>query len=203
MKTLILFLTFWVLNPTTLFSQQKQNSGYSIEIKTPKGWIEMDEEKLLKNIAKFEFKEDDLEKIIKDFNGNMNLFTYFKYNPKTHSGLIPSFGVNLRKTSTKNYEEFKEVITKSADQIKGMLQDFEYIIPPSDVSISNIKGVYFVAKFTMKTNNGDTYKARTRTYAIPVKDYFYQISFNDGQEEEDCKPLFDSLEKTMKISYGQ
>ena len=51
----------------------------------------------------------------------------------------------------------------------------------------------------MKTKNGQEMKVRSRTYAIPYKNYFFQLNLTDGQFGEDCTKEFDELIKTIKI----
>ena len=46
---------------------------------------------------------------------------------------------------------------------------------------------------------GEEMKVRSRTYAIPYKNYFFQVNFTDGQIEEDCSTLFEKLLSTIKI----
>ena len=51
----------------------------------------------------------------------------------------------------------------------------------------------------MKSQNGNELKVRSRTYAIPYKNYFFQVNFTDGQIGEDCNKEFEELVKTIKI----
>ena len=51
----------------------------------------------------------------------------------------------------------------------------------------------------MKTQNGQEMKVRSRTYAIPYKNYFFQLNFTDGQTCEDYNEEFDELVKTIQI----
>ena len=51
----------------------------------------------------------------------------------------------------------------------------------------------------MKSQSGQELKVRSRTYAIPYRNHFFQVNFTDGQSGEDCKKEFDELVKTIKI----
>ena len=51
----------------------------------------------------------------------------------------------------------------------------------------------------MTGQDGGDLKVRSRTYAIPYKDYFFQINFTDSKEVEDCSKEFDGILKTIKI----
>ena len=90
-------------------------------------------------------------------------------------------------------------MAQSANGFKKYFEDFEFINEITEIEISGIKCVYFIGKFTMKTQNGQEMKVRSRTYAIPYKNYFFQLNFTDGQIGEDCTKEFDELVKTIKI----
>ena len=196
----ILFLLILVTSQISIYGQKTfVNKAYDFQIQEPDKWIEANNSELLKNIEKFELDEENLSKLISNNKGSLLLTSFYKYNPKTHSGLIPTIQINIRLKGGSNFEQFKSVITESSKSFKKYFEDFTYIIEPNEIEISGIRSVYFVGKFTMKTQNGQEMKVRSRTYAIPYKNYFFQLNFTDGQTGEDCNVEFDKLVKTIKI----
>ncbi len=165
----------------------------------PKDWIEADNKELLKNLDKFVLTEEELTKFINDHKGSVLLTSIYKYNPKIHAGLIPTIQVNVRVNSTRNFSEFTNLMTQSANSFKQYFEDFSFVAEPNVVEISGIKSIYFVGKYTMQTQNGGIIKVRSRTYAIPYGSYFFQLNFTDGQDKEDNSELFDKLLQTIKI----
>lgn len=125
--------------------------------------------------------------------------SYMKYKPNEHAGLIPVVQVNLRLNDTKSFPQFVSVMTKSAESMKNYLHNFEYIDKPKTFTIGGKQAFYFSAKFKMATKGSDTLNARSRTYAVPYGDKFFQINFTDGPDE-DCSELYDSLIKTIKFN---
>nr|WP_315145149.1 hypothetical protein [uncultured Flavobacterium sp.] len=196
----ILFLLILVTSQISIYGQKTfVNKAYDFQIQEPEKWIEANNSELLKNLEKFELDEENLSKLISNNKGSLLLTSFYKYDPKTHAGLIPTIQINIRLKGGSNFEQFKSVITESSKSFKKYFEDFTYIIEPNEIEISGIKSVYFVGKFTMKTQNGQEMKVRSRTYAIPYKNYFFQLNFTDGQTGEDCNEEFDKLVKTIKI----
>lgn len=196
----ILFLLILITSQISIYGQKTfVNKAYDFQIQEPEKWIEANNSELLKNLEKFELDEENLSKLISNNKGSLLLTSFYKYNPKTHAGLIPTIQINIRLKGGSDFEQFKSVITESSKSFKKYFEDFTCIIEPNVLEISGIKSVYFVGKFTMKTQNGQKMKVRSRTYAIPYKNYFFQLNFTDGQTGEDCNEEFDKLVKTIKI----
>lgn len=198
-KTIIFFFIF--INSLNLFYAQKvfQNKEYGFQIQEPENWIEASNKLLLKNLEKFEITEENLTKLISDRKGSILLTSFYKYDPKTHAGLIPTIQINVRLKGKSDFNQFKNSIKESTKSFEKYFEDFKFIKEISEIEISGIKSVYFIGKFTMKTQNGQELKVRSRTYAIPYKNYFFQVNFVDGQIGEDSTIEFDQLVKTIKI----
>jgi len=197
----ILLLVFISTNFMNFVYSQKNfvNKEYEFEIQEPKNWIEASNKVLLKNLEKFEVNEENLNKLISDNKGSILLTSFYKYDPKTHSGIIPTIQINVRSKGKSDFEQFKNGMAQSANGFKKYFEDFEFINEITEIEISGLKCVYFIGKFTMKIQNGQEIKVRSRTYAIPYKNYFFQLNFTDGQFGEDCTKEFDELLRTIKI----
>jgi len=200
MKKILLLILFFSSSIILTFGQKFfENKQYEFSIQEPKDWIITNNPELIKNLENMEVSEKALSKLIADYKGSILLTSFYKYNPKTHAGLIPIIQINVRSKSGSNFEQFKNVILESAKGFKQYFADFEYVEEPKEVLISGIKSIFFVGKFTMKTQDGQELKVRSRTYAIPYKSYFFQVNFTDGQVKEDCSKVFDELSKTIVI----
>jgi hypothetical protein len=197
-KILVVFIFMFSVN--LVHSQNHfENKEYGIKMKEPNEWIVTNKTELLKNLEKFEINEENLSKLISNNKGSILLTSFYKYDPKTHAGLIPTILINVRNKGKMNFEEFKSAMKQSVKSIKNYYEDFELINEISEIEISGLKSILFIGKFTMKTQNGEELKVRSRTYAIPYKNYFFQMNFTDGQLSEDCSNEFDELVQTIKI----
>lgn len=197
-STILLFIIISFLNLT--YAQKNfQNKEYGFQMQEVNNWIEASNKQLLKNLEKFEVTEENLMKLISENKGSILLTSFYKYDPKTHAGIIPTIQINVRMRGRGDFNQFKNSMLESTKNFKKYFNDFEFIKNPIEVEISGIKSIYFVGKFTMKTQDGQELKVRSRTYAIPYKNYFFQVNFTDGQIGEDCTNEFDKLVKTIKI----
>jgi len=197
----ITFLLISFVGLYNLYSQnQITNPQFAFKIDEPIHWIEGTNKELFDNIKKFELTEEERVKILTDHNGSINISTYFEFDPKSHAGLIPTFQVNVRLNDTRNFEQFKAAMARSANSMESYFKDFKYIDEPQTVEISGIKSFMFSAKFTMTQKNGNVLKARSKTYAIPFGKYFFQINFTDGQDKKDDRSkLFKKMIQSMRI----
>lgn len=195
---ILLFIIISFLNLT--YAQKNfQNKEYGFQMQEPNNWIEAGNKQLLKNLEKFEVTEENLMKLISENKGSILLTSFYKYDPKTHAGIIPTIQINVRMRGRGDFNQFKNSMLESTKNFKKYFNDFEFIKNPIEIEISGIKSIFFVGKFTMKTQDGQELKVRSRTYAIPYKNYFFQVNFTDGQIGEDCTNEFDKLVKTIKI----
>lgn len=175
------------------------NSQYGISIQTPTNWITADNKDLIKNLDKYDLSDESLTSIIKNNKGSLLLSAFYKYDVKAHPGLIPTIQINVRTLGNVDFKTFKEMTIQSTEAFKKYFEDFEFEEKPHEIEISGIKSMAFIGKFTMKSSYGQEIKVRSRTIAIPYKNYFFQLNFTDGQFEEDSSALFEELIKTIKI----
>jgi hypothetical protein len=200
MRKILFFVLIFTSSLKFSYGQKYfENKEYGFSIQEPKNWIEASNKVLLKNLEKFDVSEENLMKLILDNKGSILLTSFYKYDPKTHSGVIPTIQINVRAKGKSDFEQFKNQINESTKGFKKYFQDFDFIKDITEIEISGIQSVYFIGKFTMRTQNGQEMKVRSRTYAIPYKNYFFQVNFTDGQSGEDCTKEFDELLNTIKI----
>jgi hypothetical protein len=191
-KKLTLFAAILI---STSFRQSSDELKFSMT--APKNWKKTTNTEIFDNIEKFKLTPTQLEKYITDHKGSVLFVSYSKYDPAKHSGLIPTIQVNIRNNPTKTFDNFFQSMTKSSESIKTYFKDFEYIDKPQKIKVGNKDAFYFSSKFTMSTSS-QTIKPRSRTYAIPNGNKFFQVNFTDG-DNEDCSKLFDSLVKSIQI----
>lgn len=167
----------------------------------PVDWLENTDVTVLENLNKFDLKEDELKVMIENHENSLTVASYYKYDPSTRAGLIPTINVLLRLNPNRDFESFFRAIAKSAESMKSLFSDFIFLEEPRMLEIDGQRTVYFVGTFTMKSAAGKPIKVRSRNYAIPVGTTFYQISFMDDSrdKEEDCSALFDGLQNSIRI----
>lgn len=176
---------------------------YGFSMKTPKDWIATDKAELSDNLKKFDLTDEALKKLLKENNGSIVLAAFYKYAVTAKVGLIPTIQVRARSKGPVEYQEFKRAIVKSMETSKQILDEYEFAEEPSEIEISGVKSVLIVGKFKMKGKKGQILNVRSRMYAIPLKNYFFQVNFTDGFAGDDCSDEFDELVKTIKIGRGK
>ena len=200
MKRIFLITTIILFSMTLLCGQRTfENKKFGFSMEEPKDWVVTTNEELKKNLEKFDLTDEKLAEMAKTGKGKILLIAYYKYELDKKDGLIPKVQVEVLPHNTKNFEQFKTAITNGAKSYKNFFDEFEFIQEPQEIVIAGIKSIVFSGKFSMKTVYDQRLKVRARVYAIPYKNYFFQINMVDGQVEEDNSKLFDELIKTVKI----
>lgn len=202
MKKYIITFTLTILNFAYIYAQETfKDEAYGFQMEQPTQWFEASNQELINNLAKIQLSDPVLLKVLSDHKGSVLLTSFYKYNPKSHPGLIPTIQVNIRAKKDNSFEDFKNVIIESSKSFKNYFPDFKYIVEPSEIEIDGIKSVYSICEFTLESQYNQVLKVRSRTYAIPLKNYFFQVNFTDGYgTKEDSNKLFDELVETIKIS---
>ena len=195
-----LFLIYALSFSAALSAQMRyENKAFKFSMLEPQGWIWANSDDLKQNLDKLEISEEDLAKIVHDHKGSVLLQSFFKYDPQTHPGIIPAIQINVREKNNPDFALFKESVIKSARNLQRVYTDYTFIEDVTETKIGGIKSLYFISKFTMKTDNGQEHRVRSRIYVIPMKDHYFQINMTDGILYEDCSKEFDRLIKTIKV----
>lgn len=200
MKKIIQLLFLVILLCGNVYGQEvfkEENYGFSIV--KPKDWILGSNKALMNNLQKMKVDEKILAELIKTNQGSLLLASFYKYDMKTHAGLIPTIQINVRNNPTKTFEQFNIAMKQSSSSFKNYFNDFEFIKEPNVIDINGNKAVYFIGKYTLKNQHNEPMKVRSRTYAIPYGAYFFQVNFTDEQGVEDDTKLFDFLLNSIKI----
>lgn len=183
-----------------VFGQEKFISNqYGFSMQVPTGWIETTKSALTDNIKKFELTDEALAKILKENNGSIVLAAWFKYDPKTKPGLIPTIQIRLRPKPNVGFADFKRIVIQSLQGKSKIFEGYEIVGEPKEIQISGVSSVFVTSKFDLKGPREQVLKVRSRTYAIPRKNFFIQANFTDGYEGDDCSAEFDKLVETINI----
>ena len=169
---------------------------FGFHIPPPNNWYRVSVRDISDNLSRLEMSDPQLTKAISDLKGTLLLVSYAKYNPSEHAGLIPSFQVNLWNNPTKTFRDFFLMVSKGSEEMRRAWDQFQYVDKPQIVKIASKQSVYFAGKFTVKAADGQILKARTRVYAIPKEDKFFQINLNDG-DEDDCWEVYNGLLRSI------
>lgn len=170
--------------------------GFSMQ--EPTDWIPQLRSNLVENIKSLD-DSDRIDAILKNHKGDIAVRSFLKYDPSTVAGLIPTVNVNVRRKSTNDFAVFKKELIASTEFVKNNVDNFVFLSNPTEIEISGIRSVYMVLTYSVKREDGQILKPRSRIYAIPIKGYFIQVNLIDGQTENDCTKEFDELVKTIKI----
>lgn len=172
-------------------------------MESPMNWIKAGNAEIEENIDKYDLSDEQLAEFLKSRKKLTPIVTFYKYDINEHPGLIPTINVNVIANQSKSAFEFKSKMINNIKYLKEVFPDFEVIKQPQEIIISGVRGIYFIGKYSMKTQEGLPIFIKSRIYAIPYKSYFFQINFIDGQVDEDCTEEFNRLVNTIKIGNGK
>ncbi|WP_417367840.1 hypothetical protein [Flavobacterium beibuense] len=189
MKHKILFYTllFYV---SFSFAQERFESktfGFSIDI--PQGWkLNEYEADVPGNVKLSETEKQNL------FKEGYHVYLGYLYKG-SFTGLNPKIQFNIALKHEENFDDFKKAVIASAKRI-NYLDNLKFTVQPTEITVAGIKSMYFAMTYTVEGSNKTI---RSISYAIPFKNYMYQINFLDIPSDNDLLTLYSELIKTVKI----
>lgn len=190
---IILSVLSFSCNPQSI---NKEIEGF--EIPKPENWIDNSDLSLKDNLSKYDLKDEEISKILKNNNGSVPVVIYTKYDLSEFSGPIPTIQVLLRPNNSKDISSFKEMMESSVKQMAEAFSNFKILSPLEIVEIDGFKALKFVSQFDIPFSEDESYTIRSWTYAIPSGKHFYQINFSDT-EGEDSEKVYDKLINQIKL----
>ena len=173
------------------------SDSYSFKIDQPQGWVNMIDLDVKENLKLIDsFSNEEIEELVSQSSGQP-IVVYMKHDPNSYAGLIPTIKVTLMHSLSSNFDEFKNSIKGSIPQMEQLLDNFNIIIPLTELDIDGQKGVYFTSEFTIEYG-GKIEKIRSWTYAVSVDKYLYQINFSD-MNGDDCSKVYEDVLKSIKL----
>lgn len=168
------------------------------QIQKPENWITAQKSEALENLKEqIKLPDGKIEQLIQNNKGTIEVVTFYKYDLKEKSGIIPTIKVSLRKNKAPSLPAFKKGIEASFNQLKTVFPDFAYLSAPKVIKVDTRPCVFAVASYTIQAKAASS-KVRSSVYAFPVGDKFYQVVFMD-MPQEDCQALFEQIAASVRI----
>lgn len=185
-----------ILTAGTAFAQKKyHNKAFGLYIEVPQTWWEDNRNGIP---ADAELPESERTKILADSRSVFLTLFYDRETVKEGGNYIPKMQFNVAGNYEKGFDKLLKATKANAEKLKTFQPDFEYIKQPQEITISGIKSVYYIAKYSMLVNGQNTV-IRTHTYIIPYKNYIFHLNFTDEVGGNDRSKEFEAAIKSIKI----
>ncbi len=176
---------------------EDKDVGFSME--RPANWQAAQPGEVLANArTKLVMNPRVLNQLLEENKGVVEVVTFLKYPISSRNGVIPTIKVNLRNIPEMPTYRFKESIVDSFRSLKSTFPDFTFVKEPEAVEVDGFYTVYAVCSYTLKTLKGNE-KVNVWVYALKRKHNFVQVTFMDG-EKEDNSEMFERLAKTIRLA---
>ena len=195
--TILFLILLWAAS--TAAQENFSSAPWRFKMTLPEFWTSMDKKERDAIADNFEFSEEALKKILDGDKGTTLVAAYYYHKPDRKMGLYPQVQVEARKKSPMEFSVFRKGIVNSLGSLKTVFPDIVFG-EAKEVEVSGIKSILMTGVFTIKGPDDRVLRARSRIYAVPLANYFFQITLNDGQDPDaDFSKEFDELVKTMRI----
>ena len=204
MKKTPVFIAVFVLTAICVRGQSQYFSSaeFGFTMMKPDGWFEVDRRVLEDSISRMEMSEATRADLKRESDDSILLFLFAKYMPDSKRGINPKIEARVIRTGLSKditFEEFEPAINAAFRSLGTGRKDYIHLQEPASLGFAGAKGVSQISRFSIRTGNRTEYTIRSRTIAIPYKNYYFQISFVDEFGGEDCSAVFDELVKSIKI----
>jgi len=204
-KTLITSLlmisvaTFGVdTNRNKLSKEKVKITSLGVSFNKPNKWFNLNQNAVIENLKKFDTTKENVAEILATTKNSVPVGSFYKSDPRTTPGVIPTINVSINKNTTKTSADFNKMLKSSCYSMSRMLNNFKLIKDLSSTSIGGRQSLYFVAEFDLHAADKSKYHIRSTTYAIPFKDAFIQISMSEESPVSNNK-LFSKFIKSFEI----
>ncbi|MFT6503448.1 MAG: hypothetical protein ACJASQ_003585 [Crocinitomicaceae bacterium] len=199
MKKIVVFaIGLIILQSCGEANELEEKAKAAFHIDKPQGWVANPNQKLKDNLDRLDMDDAKAKKMLASHKGMIMLCAYTKYDPKTERGLMPTIQVNMAKNPSRDFNDFKNDMLKSTEQMELMFEGFNFLDGPKEITVDGHKAFFFQSEFDLSYDENGPVKVRSWTYAIPVEDYFYQINFSD-MGDDDCSVLFKKIIASIKV----
>ncbi|RZK58611.1 MAG: hypothetical protein EOO91_07810 [Pedobacter sp.] len=213
MKKVSLLLMLIILSKGVFAQKTFKDKYFGISINEPKNWIVKSNIAFIDSLIGEKANESDLADAIDKNSGSILLASFYKFN-QDKGGFIPVVQINILNNPAETFEDFLADMKESAAVFRSSFNDFSFINEPELLMINNQKTVHFSGKFIIngtksinvkvgdqKLNGNQTYKisVRTKVYAIPYGNYFFQLSFTDNLDVKEDEKMFEELLTSIRI----
>lgn len=193
-KLLIICLFLFALKGISQEEFEIKKIGFSMN--TPKDWISVKNDEILKNLDNYEFSDEQLDHLLQS---NTALVTFTKYDLKKHAGIIPTIKISSNKIPTTNISVFLKSIENSIAETRKSLPDIRFVEQPVGVKISGKDALKFAVQYSLK-NAGNEHQIISHSYYILRNGYYISLNFIEEVGKEDNEKVFDDLFQSIKIT---
>ena len=195
--TILLLILLWTISASA--QEAFSSARWRFSMTLPEFWISMDKKTRDAISDNFEFSEEALKKILDGDKGTTLVAAYYYRNPERGMNVHPQVQVAARRKSAMEFAAFRRQMLASTASFKQVFPDIVFS-EPKEIEISGIRSVLMTGVFTIKGPDDRVLRARSRIYAVPLANYFFQITLNDGQDRDaDFSKEFEELVKTIRI----
>ncbi|MGJ7032990.1 hypothetical protein [Niabella hirudinis] len=195
--TKLLLLTITLIS-LSCFSQTNNDTSLHISIWTPRGWFTGNKKILKENLTNYKISKDDLNKLGNTIDTSRILGIYYKYDPKTHYGLVPTIKFYIRQNDTNSFDKFLVSIKDKIEKIEPYVLNFKYIDTPQTITVGQRKAFYASATYNLKVQTGETAIIRTKFLCIPMSRHYLDATLIDNNEE-DCSNIYKEVINKIKV----
>jgi hypothetical protein len=196
-STILLLILFWATSAIAQETFSSTRWRFSMEL--PQYWTSMNKETHDAIADNFEFSEEALKKILDGDKGTTFIAAYYYQKPGQGMSVHPQVQVQARRKGPVNFAQFRTSIVNSIASFKTIFPDIVFS-DAKEVEVSGIRSVLMTGVFSIKGPDNRILRARSRIYAVPLVNYFFQITLNDGQDPDaDFGKEFDGIVKTIRV----
>lgn len=177
---------------------QSNDQSLSVTVWTPAKWFSGDKKLLEDNLTNYKFNNEELEKLENEINASKMLGIYYKYDPKTHYGLVPTIKLYIQRNSTSNFDKFFSSIRNEIEKVKPQVLDFKYLEAPKIITVGNRKAFYASSTYSLKVQTGETASVKTVFLGVPMNKTYLYVTLIDNNEE-DCSEIYKEVIRKIKI----
>jgi hypothetical protein len=190
----VYFLAFVSLS---CFAQEKLSFNYyKFSFQQPKDWMMIDKDGIAQNLDRFKTSDEFRQQAEKNLKNDATRVSFYKYDPKKVSGIIPTIHVILKDTKVKTFENFKKSVVIAEKKAGGILTNYK-MLSTQDIEIAEHKSIKIKSVYDFVNPKGEGVVLSSTTIYIYKGNQYASLTLIDEPVREENSKVLEAMVKTI------
>lgn len=154
--------------------------GLGVFFRPIAGWHLLGQQALIKNLARYEFTEDELRRILSTHSGSRTVASFVRDDPRITSGIIPTINIIANPSRDTSEAAIRAASHAVIDMLRHTTHDVEVVEDITELTVSDMKAYRFMIEFGLTMPDGTTARISNQTYVLPRDGVLLQISMSEA-----------------------
>lgn len=172
---------------------------FSFSMEKPEKWVVAGDTELLENLERLPLSDTLHNFAERNLKSEGLRISYYKYDPQTSRGTIPTINIVAKKVKKRSFESLKVSIEKSDAKLHGMLKNHTATVPQIRV-INGFKAWQTISEFDFTDSTGKEVRLKNIDLYLYSNGNLISVTFIDEIGKEDNSAFYNRIAETIRMT---